>query len=335
MLMDAYIKGISYYLPKKVVTNKEISSEFPEWTVEKIYTKLGIRKRHVVDKGETALDLGVNAARRLFEEYSFPKEDLEFLIFCTQSADYHLPTSACIIQEQLGLPKSIGAIDVNLGCSGWIYGIYLAKSLVSSGMATNVLVITSETYSIYLHNRDKGNRTIFGDGAAATLVSTEGLCRLGESVLGTDGRGFEKLIVKTGGARCPEKMNDTKLDDFGNPLSSDYLYMNGPDILNYTLEIIPTLYTQVLEKNLLLPEDIDLNVFHQANQYIAKLQRRKLRIPQEKYFEYFECVGNTVSSTIPIALKEAINQNKIQEGSKVLSVAQGLGYSWAGVVMFF
>lgn len=335
MLMDAYIKGISYYLPKRIITNEEISSAFPEWTAERIYTKLGVKERHVVSNGETALDLGINSANKLFEEYSFIKEEIDFLIFCTQSPDYHLPTSACIIQDRLGLSKSIGAIDINLGCSGWIYGMYLAKSLVKSGMIKNALVITSETYSIYLHENDKGNRTIFGDGSAATLVSTDGFCKLGESVLGTDGEGFEKLIVKTGGARYPTKFNDTKLDDFGNPLSSDFLYMNGPDILNYTLDIIPALYVQVLDKNMLVPTEIDMNVFHQANQYIAKLQRRKLKIPEEKYFEYFECVGNTVSSTIPIALKEAIKKGKIQKGNKVLSLAQGLGYSWGGIVMFF
>ena len=333
--MDAYIKGISYYLPKRIITNEEISSAFPEWTAEKIYTKLGVKERHVVSNGETALDLGINSANKLFEEYSFIKEEIDFLIFCTQSPDYHLPTSACIIQDRLGLSKSIGAIDINLGCSGWIYGMYLAKSLVKSGMVKNALVITSETYSIYLHENDKGNRTIFGDGSAATLVSTDGFCKLGESVLGTDGEGFEKLIVKTGGAKYPTKFNDTKLDDFGNPLSSDFLYMNGPDILNYTLDVIPTLYVQVLDKNMLAPTEIDMNVFHQANQYIAKLQRRKLKIPEEKYFEYFECVGNTVSSTIPIALKEAIKKGKIQKGNKVLSLAQGLGYSWGGIVMFF
>lgn len=335
MLMDAYIKGISYYLPKRIITNEEISSAFPEWTAERIYTKLGVKERHVVSNGETALDLGINSANKLFEEYSFIKEEIDFLIFCTQSPDYHLPTSACIIQDRLGLSKSIGAIDINLGCSGWIYGMYLAKSLVKSGMVKNALVITSETYSIYLHENDKGNRTIFGDGSATTLVSTDGFCKLGESVLGTDGEGFEKLIVKTGGAKYPTKFNDTKLDDFGNPLSSDFLYMNGPDILNYTLDVIPTLYVQVLDKNMLAPTEIDMNVFHQANQYIAKLQRRKLKIPEEKYFEYFECVGNTVSSTIPIALKEAIKKGKIQKGNKVLSLAQGLGYSWGGIVMFF
>lgn len=333
--MNAYIKGISYYLPKKIVTNEELSKEFPEWTVEKIYSKLGIKERHVVSNDETAMDIGLEAANKLFLEYGIDKRELDFLIFCTESPDYHLPTTACIMQEQLGLSKSIGAIDINLGCSGWIYSLYIAKSLIVSGMASNVLIVTSETYSIYLHERDKGNRTIFGDGAAATLVSSDGICKIDGAVLGTDGKGFDKLIVKSGGARYPYKLQDTKLDDFGNPLSSDYLYMNGPEILNYTLEIIPSLYEQVLTKNGLKTEDINLNVFHQANSYIAKLQRRKLKISEEKYFEYFEKVGNTVSSTIPIALKEAIQQKRINRGDKVLSLAQGLGYSWGGLVLTF
>ena len=333
--MDAFIKAISYALPNKVITNEDIVSMFPEWTIEKINTKIGILERHVISNGETAMDIGLKAAEKLFDEYNIKHTEVDFLIYCTQSPDYFLPTSACIIQDRLGLMKNIGALDVNLGCSGWIYCIYLAKSLVASMVAKNVLVITSETYSQYIHPMDKGNRTIFGDGAAATLVSCNGFCKLGEFVLGTDGSGANNLIVKTGSARHREKLNDLEFDDFGNPRSSDFLYMNGPDILNYTLEVIPKLVNDVLLKNGLNMEDIDMHIYHQANSYIAKLQRRKLKIPVEKYYEYYSNVGNTVSSTIPIAMKEAINGRAIKLGDNILSVAQGLGYSWGGVVLRF
>ena len=168
--MKAFIQGISYHLPDTILTNKEIVEQFPEWTEEKIVSKIGIKERRVAGEKETAADLAVMAAEKLFTEYSIDRSSIDYLIFCTQSADYILPTTACIIQDRLGLSTSIGAIDVNQGCSGWIYGLSLAKGLLLGEMANKILLVTSETYSKYLHPRDKGNRTIFGDGAAATLI---------------------------------------------------------------------------------------------------------------------------------------------------------------------
>lgn len=160
-------------------------------------------------------------------------------MFCTQSPDYKLPTSACLIQTKLGLRKDIGALDFNLGCSGYVYGLSIAKGLVCGGIARNVLLLTAETYTKYLHPQDKGNRTIFGDGASATIVSTEGFAEIGNFSLGTDGTGAENLIVKTLGSRCPNRLNDLAFDESGNPKSSDYLFMNGSEIFNFTLEAVP------------------------------------------------------------------------------------------------
>lgn len=333
--MKAYVQSITYYLPEKILSNEQIVKEFPTWTIEKINSKIGIKKRHVVEGDETASDLAVNAANKLFREYSIDKSTIDYLIFCTQSADYILPTTACLIQNRLGLNTSIGALDINLGCSGFVSCLSVAKGLIFGGMAKRVLVLTAETYSKYLHPKDKGNRTIFGDGAAATLVGIDGIAEIGEFCFGTDGSGAENLIVKTGGARSSQRLNDLQFDDFGNPHSSDYLYMNGTEILNYTLDRIPVLVSDVLDRNALSIEEIDLHVFHQANKYIADLQRKKLKIPQEKYYCFYENVGNTVSSTIPIALKAALEDGSIQKGYKILSVAQGLGYTWAGVVLKF
>ncbi len=333
--MKAYIKGISYYLPENVLGNEELASIFPEWSVEKIEKKLGIKERHIAGENETASDLGVKAAEQLIKEYGIDKKDIDFLIFCTQSPDYILPTTACIMQERLGLSTRIGAIDLNLGCSGFVFGLMTAKSYVQSGIANNVLLITAETYSKYIHPKDKSNRTIFADGAAACLVSTDGIAEIGEFTLGTDGKGAENLIVKSGGARHRESYNDLEINEFGNPVGSDYLYMNGPEILNYTLERIPEMIADVLGKNNLSMDDVDLHVYHQANAYIAKLQRRKMKIKEDKYYHCYEHCGNTVSSTIPIALKEALKDGTIKEGMKVMSVAQGLGYSWGGFLLRF
>lgn len=333
--MKAYIKAIEYNLPEKVLTNEEIAEMFPEWTVEKIEKKIGIKERHITAEGETASDLAVGAAEKLFVAHNIDRSAIDYLIFVTQSPDYHLPTTACTIQTRLGLSNRTTAIDVNLGCSGFVTGLSLAKAVVVSGQAKNVLLLTAETYSKYMHERDKSNRTIFGDGSAATLVSTEGIAEIGNFVIGTDGNGAENLIVKSGCARHMQPLNDLVIDDFGNPRSSDYLFMDGPAILNYSLDSIPQLFADVLQANNLTKDDIDLHVYHQANIFLANLERRKLKIEPEKYYVNIEHVGNTVSSTIPIGLRMAMEDGKIQKGTKVLSVAQGLGYTWGGMVLFF
>ena len=334
-MMKVYIKALAYNLPERVLTNEMIAKEFPEWTVEKIDKKIGIKQRHVTVEGETASDLAVGAAEKLFAENNYDRSLVDYVIFVTQSPDYHLPTTACTIQTRLGLSKRITVIDVNLGCNGFVAGLSLAKAVIIAGQAKNVLLLTGETYSKYMHERDKSNRTIFGDGAAATLVSTEGMAEVGEFVIGTDGTGAENLIVKSGGARHPKPIDDLKFDDFGNPRSSDNLYMDGPAILNYSLDSIPQLVEDVLEKNHVTMDDVDLHVYHQANTFLANLERRKLRIPEEKYYCNIENFGNTVSSTIPIALCEALKEGRIKQGTRVLSVAQGLGYTWGGMVLFF
>lgn len=334
-MTEAYIKAISYNLPEKILTNADIAKDFPEWTEEKIASKIGIIERHITVEGETASDLACGAAEKLFTTNKIDRETIDYLIFVTQSPDYHLPTTACTIQTRLGLSKKITAIDVNLGCSGFVTGLSLAKAVVVSGQAKNVLLLTAETYSKYMHERDKSNRTIFGDGAAATLVSTEGIARIGNFVIGTDGTGAENLIVKTGCARNPKPLNDLKFDDYDNPHSSDNLYMDGPAILNYSLESIPQLYKDVLEKNGEEKDNIDMHVYHQANIFLANLERRKLKIAPEKYYVNISKVGNTVSSTIPIALCMALEDGTLKQGMKVLSMAQGLGYTWGGMVLYF
>lgn len=327
--MKAFIKAISYYLPEKVVTNEQLVSEFPEWTVEKVAAKVGVVERHVVAENETATDLAVNAGEKLFSEHGIEREKIDFLLFCTQSPDYYLPTSACLIQNRLGLSTHTGALDFNLGCSGFVYGLSLAKGLIVAGIATNVLLITAETYSKHIHAKDKGNRTIFGDAAAATLISTDGFAEIGNFSLGTDGRGSNNLIVKRGGLRQPEYINDLSFDENGNPTSSDYLYMNGGEIFNFTSEAVPVLVEQVLGKNNLKQDQIDLFVFHQANKYMMNYLRKLIDIEQERFYFFLEKVGNTVSSTIPIALYEAKSEGRLT--GNILLAGFGVGYSWGGV----
>lgn len=331
--MKAYINSISYYLPDNIITNEQIAEKFPDWTPEKVKNKIGIVERRVVSENETASDLAVKAANRLFDEHKIDRNTIDYLIFCTQSPDYILPTTACLIQDRLNLSINIGAIDISLGCSGFIYGISLAKGLIFGGMAKNVLLITAETYSKYIHPQDKGNQTIFGDAAAATLISESGFAEIMNFSFGTDGRGADNLIVKTGAARTKEKLNDIVFDEKGNLKSSDYLFMDGSEIVNYTLDYMPLLAKKVLEVNNLQLDDINWFVFHQANKFIMDLLRKKLNINVDKYYSYYSTVGNTVSSTIPIAFYEAKKELKFKKDDYVMLVAPGLGYSWGGCVL--
>lgn len=333
--MKTFIKGISYYLPEKLITNQQLLEDFPEWSVEKVASKIGVFERHIAAENETSADMAIKTGRKLFEEYNIDPKTIDFVLLCTQSPDYFLPTSACIIQDKLGIPTQAGALDFNLGCSGFVYGLALAKGLVTGGIARNVLLLTAETYSKFIHPRDKGNRTIFGDAATASLISDNGFAEIMDFSLGTDGSGFEKLIVKNGGSRNPAKMNDLQFDESGNPSSSDHLYMDGSEIFNFTLEMVPVLVDQTLEKNEINKENIDLFVFHQANKYMLNFLRKKIKIPEEKFYYYMEKVGNTVSATIPIALHEAMKDNAIQLGNKVLIAGFGVGYSWAGTILKF
>lgn len=333
--MKAYIKSISYYLPKKLVTNQTLLDDFPEWSVDKVTDKIGVSERHISANDETSADMAVEAAKLLFSEHAIDPTSIDFVLLCTQSPDYFLPTSACIVQDKLGIPVRVGALDFNLGCSGFVYGLALAKGLISSKIAQNILLITSETYSKFIHPRDKSNQTIFGDAAAATLISSNGIAEILNFSFGTDGRGADKLIVKTGGFRYPNKQNDLKFDEFGNPTSSDYLFMEGTEIFNFTLEMVPKLVEDILKNNLMQKDQIDLFVFHQANKYILNFLRRKIKIPEAQFYYFMDKIGNTVSSTIPIALIEAVKERRIVSGHKVILAGFGVGYSWAGNVLQF
>jgi 3-oxoacyl-[acyl-carrier-protein] synthase-3 len=329
--MKAYIKAISYYLPDNVSTNQELVREFPEWTAEKVADKVGIKERHIASDDETATDMAISAAEKLFSEHGIDKNTVDFILLCTQSPDYFLPTSSCIVQNKLSLNTSCGALDFNLGCSGYVYGLSLAKGLLAAGIAKNVLLITSETYSKHIHPKDKGNRTIFGDAATASLISGEGFAEIGNFSLGTDGSGADNLIVKSGGFRYRKAFDDVKYTESNDPLSGDHLYMNGGEIFNFTANAVPELVKDVLLKNQLEQEKINLFVFHQANKYMINYLRKLLSIEKEKFYEFLENVGNTVSSTIPIALYEARKEDKLV--GNILLAGFGVGYSWGGVVL--
>ena len=329
---------ISYYLPPTSLSNEELEKNYasPSWTAAKIYRKTGIKSRHVA-KGELASDLAVASARKLFAEYKIFPSDIDFVILCTQSPDYYLPTTACIVQDKLGIPTTAGAFDYNLGCSGYIYGLAAAKGLLSATIAKNILLITAETYTKHIHHLDRSTRTVFGDGASATLLTPEDISLIGQFVFGTDGDGAKNLIVPSGAMAMPRtnKTAEENEDISGNIRSLDNLYMNGPEIYAFTLRTVPGLIKTILSKNSISMDEIDYVILHQANKLILETLRDKLEIPEDKYCIDVEELGNTVSSTIPIAIKRAIDRHnpKVKTGCKLLIAGFGVGYSWGGTIL--
>lgn len=331
----AYIKGISYYLPERIVTNEELLKEFPEWSVEKVAKKVGVNIRHLAGDDETAGDMAEKAALKLFAEYNFSPKDIDFVLLCTQSPDHFLPSTACILQDRLGIPTSAGAFDYDLGCSGCIYGMAIAKGLIAGGIAKNVLLLTAETYNKYLHPLDKSNRSIFGDGAAACLISNEGFAEISDFSLGSDGSGANNLILKNGAARHKEATGAETTDADGHVRRDDYLYMDGSAIFNFTLDAVPALLKSVLDKNKLEKENIDYYVFHQANKFMLNTIRKVCVLPKDKFYINLEDTGNTVSSTILIGLKQCLETGSIQKGMNVMVAGFGVGLSWGGTVLKF
>lgn len=329
-MVKAFIKDIAYYLPETVLTNEQLASEFPEWSTDKIAQKVGISERHIAAPDETATDMAYQAAMKLFEQ-GIDKSCVDFVLLCTQSGDYFLPSSACLLQDRLGLSTHCGALDFNLGCSGYEYGLAMAKGLIVAGVAHNVLLLTAETYTKYIHPQDKGNRTIFGDGASATLVSTDGFAEIGEVVVGTDGSGAENLIVRSLGARHKAPLNDLHVNEEEGLISGDHLYMHGGNVFNFTADVVPPMVEELLSKSGLTQDDVDLWVFHQANKYMINYLRKMLDIDKDKFYLFMEKVGNTVSSTIPIALVEARREGRLR--GNVLLAGFGVGLSWGGVML--
>jgi 3-oxoacyl-[acyl-carrier-protein] synthase-3 len=330
----AGIRAITSYLPEETLTNEQVAHELGEWNAEKILDKTGIEVRHIAAHDECASDMGVIAARHLFESAPCKPEEIDFLLFCTQSPDYFLPTTACLVQDRLGLRTTSGAIDFNQGCSGYVYGLSLAKGLIESGSARKVLLITADTYSKFINRRDRSVRTLFGDGATATLIGpvTTGRESIGPFIFGTDGRGAQDLIVPAGGLR-QRPDNEESQDEQGNWRSPNNLYMNGGAIYNFTLKTVPVAFDQLLTRSGLSIGQIDYFILHQANKFMLDRLRTRMKIPEEKFFIDMRSTGNTVSSTIPIAFESARKKNLIKAGDRVALIGFGVGLSWAATIV--
>ncbi len=327
MQQFASIGPIAIHLPAAIEDNDQLKAQFPKWDMDLIYKKTGIRARHIAAPGECASDLGVAAAEKLFREHSIDRRSIDFLLFCTQTPDYPLPTTACLMQERLGLPTSIGALDFNLGCSGFVYGLSLADGLIRSGAARRILFITAETYSKYIHPTDRSLRTIFGDGAAATLIEAAAEPSLGSFVFGTDGRGADTLMVTEGGAR---PARDRHPAPQAEALAQQPLSWTGPELVKFTLDVVPPMVDRVLAGAGWTRDDVDMYLMHQATTFMLDHLRTRLDLDEEQVPVALEEYGNTVSSTLPMLMHDLRAGGRLRPGKQTLLIGFGVGFSWAG-----
>jgi 3-oxoacyl-[acyl-carrier-protein] synthase-3 len=320
------IGPIAVYLPEKTENISQLAAMFSKWDIETIFAKTGVRNRHIAEPDQCASDLGVAAAERLFAQHNIARDSIDFLLFCTQTPDYVLPTTACIMQERLGLPTSVGALDFNLGCSGFVYGLAMADGLIARGAARRVLLITAETYSKYIDPVDRSLRTIFGDGAAATLVEASAEPSVGSFVFGTDGRGANTLMVTEGGARP----RDQAIQPSKRKRWPSSLFMDGPELVKFSLDVVPPMINSLLSQTKWTRDKVDVFLMHQATALMLDQLRKRLDLDLEKMPEALEHYGNTVSSTLPILINDLRAKGRLRPGKQTLMIGFGVGLSWAG-----
>lgn len=337
--LSARIKDIAIHLPDRVLTNEELAALYTDWPADRIFEKTGIKERHIAAPDETAGDLAFCAANTLFTQGNVSVDEVDFIILCTQAPDYILPTTACVLQDRLGVSRNAGALDINLGCSGFVYGLSLAKGLIETGAARCVLLLTADTYSKYIHPLDKSVRTLFGDGAAATAIIAESTeeAYIGPFVFGTDGSGAKNLIVEAGLCRTArtEVTAVEQCDGSGNVRSLENLFMNGAEVMAFSLREVPKAVDALLEKSGKSKEQVGFFVLHQANKFMLEALRKKLKIPDEKLPVFIEYCGNTVSSTIPMTLYMMHKAGMLKKGHETMLVGFGVGYSWAACLLKF
>lgn len=322
----AELGPIAVHLPEFVETNEMLAEQYPRWDLDLIAEKTGIQQRHIAAPEQTASDLAVLAAEKLISEQQIDRNEIDFVLLCTQTPDYPLPTTSCLIQDRLQLATRCGALDFNLGCSGYVYGLALADGLIQSGAAKKILLLTAETYSKYIDPEDRSLRTIFGDGATATLLTSAEERSLWGFQFGSDGSGGDMLLVADGGGRPQEDAIKPR----HRKRWKSRLYMDGPSLINFTVEAIPHLVQEILDKNNLEDQDISHYLFHQATWKMLDQLRHRMNVDEQRLPIELADIGNTVSCTIPILIDRMRSRGSWRAESTNMLVGFGVGLSWAG-----
>jgi 3-oxoacyl-[acyl-carrier-protein] synthase-3 len=326
------IAGIASAVPGPSRSVEEDSS-IPPGELKKISAVTGVTRRHLVARGVCASDLCLAAARRLLNEAALPPESVDALIFVTQTPDYLLPATACVLHGRLGLSPSCAAFDVNLGCSGYVYGLWLASSLVLSG-ARRVLLLAGDTISRVVSPDDRSVSVLFGDAGTATLLESSPDAPPIHFELGTDGAGFENLIVPAGGFRKPiSPETGLRSEREGSNVRCDQdLYMNGSEIFAFTMKVVPGLCQAVLQQAGWSMEALDAVVMHQANRFMLQHLGR-LRVAEQKVMLSLQNYGNTSSASIPLAITDRLRDHLSKQSAKLLLAGFGVGFSWAAAAV--
>ena len=325
---NAQIGPIAVYFPSRVETAEEWSAEHPEWHIPELVEKTGIERRYIAAREETASDLAYQACQKLFSQHQIDPLSIDYLLLCTQSPDYPLPTTACLLQDRIGMRTNSGALDYNLGCSGFVYGLGLAEGLISSGQCRRILLVTAETYTKYIDQDDRALRPIFSDAAAATLIESSPTQNLLGFEFGTDGKGADTLFVGDGGARCSEDA----LTPRRRKRWSSRLYMDGQSLMDFTVVAIPDLIRNILSKSNLSLDQIHQLLMHQATRKMLEMLQQALHVDDRRLPIRLANRGNTVSSTLPILIDDLRSEGVLRPGQNHLLIGFGVGWSWAGCV---
>jgi len=334
--MNTIINSIEYYLPENIVTNEDLQKENPKWNIEKVAEKSGVYQRHIAGDKETAYDLSIKACEKLFRSYD--KHNIDGIIYCTQSPDYIMPSNSFLLHNYFDLKENVFAYDFNHACTGYIYGLAMANAFIKAGMAKEILLVNADTYSKYINLKDRSTRVLFGDGAAVTIVKAvneqKGIIDI---KLESYGAGYDKFWIPAGGLRSP-KSDETSIEvenDRGNIRTQNDIEMDGLGVWSFINSVVPKQINRILKKNKLVKADIDQYIFHQASKMTLESIMRLMKLNEDKFYINIRDTGNTVSASIPIAIKDAIGIGKIETGSTLILSGFGVGLSYGTILMEF
>jgi len=329
------ITGMAAAVPKNTIYNEHYTDHFGSEVVAEIVKKTGIKERRFVPEGMTASDLCYAAAEKLLEDKGVDKSEIDLVVFVSQTPDYRMPATSVILQNRLGLSKHAAAFDINLGCSGFVYGLSVVYSLVMQPHIQKALLLDGETRSKIYHPKDRNTAFLFGDGGIAALIEKDKKFLNSYFNLGSDGSRESLIKIDAGGYRNPtsiETLQERVVDEHGNIRTAEHGYMNGADVFNFVLREIPENIENLYSFAKKDASAMNYYVFHQANRFMNDYLRKKLRLPKEKVPESISKFGNTSSVSIPLTIVDCL-KDKLQGENEILLCGFGVGMSWASAIL--
>lgn len=318
-------------VPSNIIYNKDLGYLIPEEEIEKTINAIGIRERRISDADTCSSDLCFKAAKKLIEDNNIDINSIDVLLFLSQTPDYRMPATAPLLQNRLGLPNTTASLDLNLACSGYIYGLSTAFAYASQQGINRVLLLVGETFTKLTSPYDKVNWPLFGDAGTATLIEKGDYCDSYFELM-SDGSGAKSLIIPAGEFRHPATVENLQITEReeGNKRSDHQIYMDGMDVFNFTLRVVPKAIKNMLTVLSIQSDDIDYFLFHQANKFMIDFIIKKLKINTVKVPFCIDRFGNTSSASIPLTIVSEI-ENKIRENEKIILCGFGAGLSWGTV----